>query len=200
MRNSSLVELINLNQASMLIREAVFADAGSLASVHVDTWRTTYAGIVPDEVLAGFAYAVSERRWRARLRDRDDGSKTYVAEEDDGVVAGFVVAGPAREAVEGYDGEIYAIYVSAEHQGRGCGRELMAVAARHLLVEGFQAMMLWVLSDNAACRFYERLGGIQLAEKSIEIGGISLTEVAYGWRNPEALVTVPEHNRSPEET
>jgi hypothetical protein len=31
----------------MLIREAFPTDAAALARVHVDSWRTTYAGIVP---------------------------------------------------------------------------------------------------------------------------------------------------------
>jgi len=158
----------------------------------VDTWRATYAGIVPEKVLAGFTYAVSERRWRKRLRDRNDGSKAFVVGEDGGVVAGFVVAGPARETVEDYDGEVYAIYISPEHQGRGCGRALMSIAARHLLADGFQSMMLWVLRDNPACRFYERLGGAQVSEKSIEIEGTRLVEIAYGWRDLSALVTLEE--------
>lgn len=130
---------------------------------------------------------MSERRWRARLRDRDDGSKAYVAESNGGVITGFVVAGSAREEVEGYDGEGYAIYISPEHQGKGCGRALMSAAARHLSAASFVSMMLWVLSDNPACRFYQRLGGVQVAEKSIEIEGTGLSEVAYGWRD---IVTV----------
>ena len=40
----------------MRIRAAKPADAGSLARVHVDSWRSTYTGILPDEFLAGLSY------------------------------------------------------------------------------------------------------------------------------------------------
>jgi len=43
--------------------------------------------------------------------------------------------------------------------------------------------ILWVLKDNPACRFYERLGGRFIAEKWIEIGGKQLLDVAYVWQN-----------------
>ena len=32
----------------MIIREATRNDVSAIAKVHVDTWRTTYRGIVPD--------------------------------------------------------------------------------------------------------------------------------------------------------
>ena len=35
----------------MTVREAVPADAGEIARVHVDTWRDSYAEIRPDHVL-----------------------------------------------------------------------------------------------------------------------------------------------------
>jgi hypothetical protein len=44
-------------------------------------------------------------------------------------------------------------------------------------------MSLWVLRENAkARRFYERLGGVVVAEKEERRAGGVLVEVAYGWR------------------
>ena len=43
-----------------LIRPATLEDAPAIARVHVDTWRTTYAGIVPDEHLAKLSYERSQ--------------------------------------------------------------------------------------------------------------------------------------------
>ena len=37
-----------------MIREANLADAMAIAMVQVDSWRTTYAGIVPQEYLDAF--------------------------------------------------------------------------------------------------------------------------------------------------
>lgn len=44
-------------------------------------------------------------------------------------------------------------------------------------------MMVWVLKNNPARGFYERLGGKYLYEKPIQIGAEELMEVAYGWRD-----------------
>jgi hypothetical protein len=42
-------------------------------------------------------------------------------------------------------------------------------------------MLVWVLEQNPAVRFYEKTGAEHLMSKQIEIGGISLTELALGW-------------------
>jgi hypothetical protein len=49
----------------MQIREATMADVAAIASVHVESWRTTYKGLLPDDYLANLTYAQREPRWRA---------------------------------------------------------------------------------------------------------------------------------------
>ncbi len=49
-------------------------------------------------------------------------------------------------------------------------------------------MLVWVLAENPSRRFYEVLGGKQLCEQEITIGGVTLVEVAYGWKNLHRLV------------
>lgn len=40
----------------MNIRKAVLADSKGIAKVHVDSWRTTYKNIIPDEFLKKLSY------------------------------------------------------------------------------------------------------------------------------------------------
>lgn len=40
----------------MIIRKANFNDISSIAKVHVDTWKTTYKGIVPNDYLESLSY------------------------------------------------------------------------------------------------------------------------------------------------
>ena len=41
-----------IDQSPMIkIRKATARDANAIARVHVDTWRDTYAGIIPDRIL-----------------------------------------------------------------------------------------------------------------------------------------------------
>ena len=50
-------------------------------------------------------------------------------------------------------------------------------------------MLLWVLEANAPARtFYEDLGGRVVREQPIDVGGVTLTEVAYGWPHLNVLL------------
>ena len=51
-------------------------------------------------------------------------------------------------------------------------------------------MLLWVSRRKSfsARRFYESLGGKVVRSQEINIGGVDLVEVAYGWKDIERLV------------
>ena len=65
----------------MNIRLATIADAQAIAKVHVDSWRTTYKGIVPDDVLANLSNSQRTEKWHSMLSNPRD-KITYVAIED----------------------------------------------------------------------------------------------------------------------
>ena len=166
------------------IREADPIDAGAIARVHVDTWRTAYAGILPAEFLAGLSYADRERMWKQDLTADRPATSMLVAETAEGEIVGFAYVAPEREGNRAYRGEIFAIYVLDECQRQGIGRLLFSAAARHFLKHGINSMLLWVLEDNhPAYRFYELMGGEYVKQKTITIGGTDLIEVAYGWKD-----------------
>ena len=170
------------------IREAVPADARAITRVHIDTWRTAYAGIVPAEHLAGLSYERREAVWVQILSRDEPAQSNFVAETGSGEIVGFAGGGPEREGDRVYRAELYAIYLLREHQRRGTGRRLARAVARGLLAAGFDSMLLWVLEDNhPARRFYESLGGEQVGRKTIEIGGADLVEVSYGLRDITGL-------------
>jgi GNAT superfamily N-acetyltransferase len=170
-----------------MIREARLEDAAAIARVHVDSWRSTYKGIVPDAHLAALSYERREQVWRDLLSNSNRASFVYVAEDEAGNVVGFACGGPEREGNPDYKGELYAIYLFARSQRRGLGRQLTQAVARRLLKAGISSMLVWVLADNPGRAFYEALGGQYLFEKKITIGEKELVEVAYGWRDIGAL-------------
>ena len=166
------------------IRLAEQADAAALAYVHIEVWRTTYAGIVPDEYLAQLSYKQRAAWWHQVLRPR--GNKppwVYVAEDDAGQVIGFVSGGFEGSGDALYQGELYAIYLLQQAQRQGIGKQLMRTLVERMIDEGISAMLLWVLAENPSRPFYEAMGGKLLREKEIEIGGVTLLEVAYGWQD-----------------
>ncbi|MGC1310161.1 MAG: GNAT family N-acetyltransferase [Phormidesmis sp.] len=165
----------------MIIREATHSDIAAITRVHVDTWRTTYRGIVPDENLANLSYERRENGWHHIFNHAsEDGNFTYVAEEETGIV-GFANGGVERTDDPIYKGELMAIYILENHQGQGIGRCLFQMVTGRLHRLNINSMLVWVLVDNPACQFYAALGGKPVHEKDLEIGGKSLVEVAYGW-------------------
>ena len=163
---------------SVTIRPANAADAAAIARVHVDTWRTAYRGIVPQSYLDALDVAARTEGWNAEIGKGD--SFIFVAEEA-GAVCGFIGGGMARESMQEYDAELYAVYVLAGEQRRSVGTRLLSALADVLIQHGFSRLMVWVLADNPCRNFYAQLGGVPFAEKPIEIGESKLIEVAYGW-------------------
>ncbi|WP_322743720.1 GNAT family N-acetyltransferase [Vasconcelosia minhoensis] len=162
-------------------------DVPDIARVHVDTWRTTYRDIVPDEHLANLSYERRANGWHQILNHAsEDGNFTYVAEEF-GEIVGFANGGVERTGDPLYKGELTAIYIRQNHQGKGIGRCLVKAIAEKLSQLSIDSMLAWVLADNPACRFYAALGGKLVHEKELEISGKALIEVAYGWANTENL-------------
>jgi GNAT superfamily N-acetyltransferase len=170
-----------------MIREAHADDAAAIAHVHVATWRTTYQGIVPESVLANLSEERRAEMWSRAIDDPARAGFVYVAKNATGRVIGFAAGGPERDGDPIYTGELYAIYLLSEHQGSGIGRQLMRHVAMRLIATGHASMLLWVLAENPACRFYAVLGGQPVREKTVEMGGVSLREVAYGWTDIRPL-------------
>lgn len=168
-----------------VVRPAEIDDAAAIARVHVATWRSAYRGLLPDDFLDSLSESHYEERWQRTIADQ--GSGVYVAEDGRQVVA-FASGGPERAGEDGFSGELYAIYVMREAQGRGHGRALVRAVTKGLREMGLADLIVWVLRDNpSARRFYERLGGVYVREQPITIGSAVLREVSYGWRSLDSL-------------
>lgn len=176
-----------------VIREATIEDVPGIARAHIQSWRTTYKGIVPQSVIDSFTYEQREALWRRAL---SPGSRSfvYVAEEG-GEVVGFASGGPAREDAPHHAAELYAIYLLQEHQGRGIGRRLFDAVVQELARRGLYSMAIWVLAENPACGFYEAMGGRKVYEREEEAGDKMLLEIGYGWDDIRSLVNKAEDVR-----
>ena len=171
------------------IRQATPKDTPGIARVHVDSWRTTYSGVLPEEFFSGLSYANRENLWRDSLSTAIYGKSHCVAESSDGDIVGFSVSGPESEGNSEHAGEIYAIYLLAGYQRLGVGRRLFLASCSSLQDAGIGSMLLWVLEENhRARRFYESLGGKLVARKDVTIGGAEVVEVAYGWNDITKLL------------
>jgi L-amino acid N-acyltransferase YncA len=164
----------------MRIRSAQVTDAGGIARVHVDCWRSTYAGLVPQAHLDGLSRAQREKDWCAWLTP-GSAPLVVVAEDDEGQIVGFASAGRYRGRNRDFKAELYAIYLLNTHQRQGWGTRLLCEIVHRLIQEQMPSLVAWVLAENSSRGFYERLGGKQIAQKEVVIGGVKLPAFAYGW-------------------
>ncbi len=170
------------------IRDASPADAGPIARVHVDTYWTAYAGIMPARYLAGLSHRDAESWWARVLAKYYPATSTVVAETDDGEVVGFARGGPERGGHRTHPGELYSIYLLQAYQHQGIGRRLASAVAQRLLAEGLNPMLVWVLQRNhPGRRFYESLGAQRIGQMLVSIDGVRYVELRYGWKDITGL-------------
>jgi GNAT superfamily N-acetyltransferase len=179
---------------SFIIRRAESDDAASIAEVHVTSWKTTYAGIIPQKVLSDLDQDERARRWRQIISDPEGRQSVFVVAMDNGQIIGFASAEAARGGDPAYEGEISAIYLLKEYQRLGIGRRLFLVAAQELAVRGVRSLLVRVLAANPSYRFYETLGGIKLGEGEAHIGDAAYPDVAYGWKDIRMIVPLNQES------
>ena len=164
------------------IRRAEPADAQAIASVQTTSWRTTYAGVVPDEFLANMDVGRRAAVWHTGLTDSTRRHCYFVAEDADGQVVGFASGGPERDGDPIYKGELTAIYLLDSYQRQGIGKRLVQAVAGWLHEHHYHTMLIWVLAGNTSgIQFYEAIGGQRIGSKNIVMGGETLEEYSYGW-------------------
>ena len=64
---------------------------------------------------------------------------------------------------------------------KGIGGKLVKKIVEKLTRMGIDSMLAWVLEDNPACHFYEKLGGKKVSAKEIKREESKFIEIAYGW-------------------
>lgn len=170
-----------------VVRPARVADASAIGRIHVETWRDTYAGMLPDRVLVEMSSGMEGGQWSRVLNEGRD--RVYVAESDGAGIVGFGSCGKARAGALGFEGEVYTLYVLPDYQGQGIGRLLLEALFKQLQSDGYRSALIWVLQDNPAGFFYEAMGGRPAASRTERLWGADVAERAYGWDDLDAAVT-----------
>ena len=82
---------------------------------------------------------------------------TYVY--DDGIVWGWISAGPCRDEDEPNAFEIGGIYIEPCMKRSGIGTRLVAFCEEFAIQRGYNKICIWTLENNIPTRaFYEKLG------------------------------------------
>jgi ribosomal protein S18 acetylase RimI-like enzyme len=161
------------------IRAARTSDVQAIARTDVETWQTTYPGMLPDTLLTALDPRQRARQWARFVAQRPGDAMLAIDERDR--VLGFGSCGAQRETMLPYAGEIFTLYVAPDFQGQGVGRQLMLALFQRMIRSGLSSAMLWVLSANPSRFFYERVGGRRVADRLLDMGSFGVPAVAYGW-------------------
>ncbi len=170
----------------MMIRAAKLSDAAGIAAVHVQSWQTTYSGLLDEAYLQQLSIVQREHAWVERLREAKTEHDVIVLENEQRRIVGFISGGRNRESsfpAAQYDGEVYALYLLAHVQGQGWGRRLLDQMLQYLYQSGYISAVVWVLNGNPALQFYKHTGAIPVQEKTIRIGGKVCRETALVWES-----------------
>jgi ribosomal protein S18 acetylase RimI-like enzyme len=164
-----------------VVREPTVDDADALGRTHVRAWQAAYrGGLMPDDYLDALDEDERAQMWRSSLQNSPrPHSMRLVGEDASGVVAGFIVVGPADG--EAGVGELYAINVDPDQWGSGLGADLIESGVAALARLGFVSAVLWVHPGNErARRFYAARGWVNdELERRQSILGVEVPEVRY---------------------
>ena len=169
----------------MIVRPVTLSDVEAIAALHVQSWRASYRGILPDAFLDGPVEDERVSHWLELMDSAGCGRVILTAETDDGT-AGFVSVAPSGE--DGFDAYIEHIHVRPDLKGSGIGRRLLAEAVDKLIAMGCGSAYLLVFEGNRqAIRFYERLGGETIPFGIEDMAGVSIARSRVAWRDLPAL-------------
>lgn len=142
------------------MRAATRGDLRAIAEVHVESWRTTYAGLLEDDFLHRLSVEERIGQWTSAMGVA--GSHLLIVEVPEAGIVGFAAGGPERSGDPEHRAELYAIYLLKSYQRRGLGSALTRALVDRLVADGHDSLLVWVLVANPARRFYEKLGGREL--------------------------------------
>lgn len=171
---------------SLKIKKASEGDIKDIARVYVDSWKTTYQGLVPDSYLDKLSYEKTEQKWLDFLNNEEE-PFIFIAVNDAAKVIGFA-SGKSLDD-ENFNGELYSLYLLSECRGLGIGRQLVSTIAKYFIERGIDSIIVWVMEQNeSGLGFYERIGGKEYLRRTSEFGGKIVNDVAYGWKDVSVLV------------
>ena len=158
------------------VRAARAADAEGLARVQVASWQASFAGLVPDAVIAELCGDAAVGQFAERWRDAISAPPTskhrvHVAVEQPGdpEILGFAASGPAtdEDLWPGTDGGLYELHVTPAVADSGHDQRLLNAVADTFVEDGFSAAYTWALAEDAArIGFLEAAGWAQDGSRS----------------------------------
>jgi ribosomal protein S18 acetylase RimI-like enzyme len=160
------------------VRPATLRDAKQIAELHNATERDAFKTIAIDTHVAPVPLDKRQAYWREAIEYAEP--QVHVAVDDDKIV-GFVGFDRSRDkGTPQTMGEIWAIYVAANHWDKGVGLALWDAAREGLQEEGCAHVSIWLpIANDRAVRFFELAGFKRelTSAKTVAVGGVKIEEI-----------------------
>jgi len=184
---------------SIVFRPAILPDHRRIASLHAESWRSAYRGILPDAYLDEEIDKEREGLWKERFLTPGIDRRYVVLAEIRKKLVGFVCVLLDEEPEWGAC--LDNLHVCPELKGHGLGRELFAKGTHWVMTkEPGWPIHLWVFEANyTARRFYEALKG-EVVERQIKKmpGGAEIPSLRYIWPDSAMLLRLlKSYSRGP---
>ncbi|MEM1027228.1 MAG: N-acetyltransferase [Planctomycetota bacterium] len=144
----------------MKIREWRTSDIPALARLAAKTYAETFGHSLTPEQLSAQLEETRSEAYFTSVMARD----TVLVATVNGQLIGYIQLGDVGTNVRGVtpgpnDQAVHALYVHADHQGRGVGRALMDAAFAHPRLRACDHVFIDVWEENQrALSFYQRYG------------------------------------------
>jgi ribosomal protein S18 acetylase RimI-like enzyme len=154
------------------IRPAATKDLPDIASLHIQSWRDAYAGVLP----ASFLNEPLEQEFTSYWRDIAIQSQDVVLVAENAYLCGFIAVWCRPTPY------IDNLHITPYLRSKNIGTTLLTSAAEVLLAQGHRTAYLWVFESNQkAVRFYERMGGVITETSPQDIFGYSIPSLKVEW-------------------
>ncbi|WP_371802339.1 GNAT family N-acetyltransferase [Candidatus Lokiarchaeum ossiferum] len=97
------------------------------------------------------------------------------------MIIGYTWCGIPRNYSDVIDYELYAMYILPEYWHQGIGTQLFNRVLHYFHTLDYKSRIIWALSQNSACNFYRKMGGVPKYRDSLSSDNISFEETGFVW-------------------
>ncbi len=167
---------------NIVIRFATREDINQVARLHVESWCSTYKGIINQDYLDNMMNNIDKRI--KRMNDEFELRKMVVAIKENEIVGFSEYTDSNKFSTDvSCDCELCGLYVKNEYKNCGIGTLLFEFVSNTFRKLNRSKMLIWCLEDNCpAISFYKKKGGNIEKIKNIEINNKKYNEVALSFK------------------
>ena len=163
---------------NLIVRNIEEKDIPSVVDIQIDGWKSAYKGIVDDNILNSM-----NRNERIEKRRNDYKQNGFIVAELNNQIVGFcryIDSNKFTPNISNIDCELLALYVKPNLKYNGIGTKLFQFVINEFKSKNKTKMILWCLKNNEPSKkFYAKMGGKIIKERTIEIGEKEYLEVGF---------------------